>query len=296
EARVLITGESGTGKELVAAAIHDAGGRKGRPFVTVNCAAIPRDLVESEMFGHERGAFTGATERRIGRFELAHEGTLFLDEVGDLSHEAQAKLLRTLETGELQRIGAETVTRIDARVVAATNRQLDDAVSNGGFREDLFFRLNVFPIHLPPLRQRLEDLPALVTHLAERLRPRHPISFNDAALEALTSYSWPGNIRELANVIERLSILSGPVVDAAAVRQVLPGSYAPAQSSPPPGFQLGRSLSDTLDDFERSVIGAALAQAEGNMAEAARILRTDRANLYRRMRRLGLEKSADVES
>ncbi|MFL5403935.1 MAG: sigma-54-dependent transcriptional regulator, partial [Gemmatimonadales bacterium] len=144
EARVLITGESGTGKELVAAAIHDAGGRKGRPFVTVNCAAIPRDLVESEMFGHERGAFTGATERRIGRFELAHEGTLFLDEVGDLSHEAQAKLLRTLETGELQRIGAETVTRIDARVVAATNRQLDDAVSNGGFREDLFFRLNVF--------------------------------------------------------------------------------------------------------------------------------------------------------
>jgi len=174
EARVLITGEFGTGKELVAAAIYDASRRKGRPFITVNCAAIPRDLVESEMFGHERGAFTGATERRLGRFELAHGGTLFLDEVGDLSQEAQAKLLRTLETGELQRIGAEATTRIDARVLAATNRQLGDAVQNGAFREDLFFRLNVFPIELPPLRQRLEDMPALVSHLAERVRPGHP--------------------------------------------------------------------------------------------------------------------------
>jgi two-component system, NtrC family, nitrogen regulation response regulator NtrX len=296
EARVLITGESGTGKELVAAAIHEESRRKGRPFVTVNCAAIPRDLVESEMFGHERGSFTGATERRIGRFELAHSGTLFLDEVGDLSHEAQAKLLRTLETGELQRIGAEAVTRIDARVVAATNRRLDDAVSNGGFREDLFFRLNVFPIHLPPLRERLEDLPALVAHLAERVRPRHAVTFTGGALELLAAYPWPGNIRELANLVERLSILSGPVVDAPAVRQVLraPSSY-PASAGFPPG-QLGRPLNEALDEFERSFIGAALAQADGNMAEAARILQTDRANLYRRMRRLGLEKSADIES
>jgi two-component system nitrogen regulation response regulator NtrX len=294
EARVLITGESGTGKELVAAAIHAASGRRGRAFVTVNCAAIPRDLVESEMFGHERGAFTGATERRLGRFELAHGGTLFLDEVGDLSQEAQAKLLRTLETGELQRIGAEGATRIDARVVAATNRQLDDALSNGGFREDLFFRLNVFPIHLPPLRERLEDLPALVAHLAERVRPRHGASFTDAALEALAGYSWPGNVRELANLVERLSILSGPVVDAPAVRQVLRGSSASAATSS--GSLLGRPLTDSLDEFERNMIGAAVAQAQGNMAEAARILQTDRANLYRRMRRLGLEKSADVES
>ena len=295
EARVLITGESGTGKELVAAAIHEESRRKGRPFVTVNCAAIPRDLVESEMFGHERGSFTGATERRIGRFELAHGGTLFLDEVGDLSQEAQAKLLRTLETGELQRIGAETVTHIDARVVAATNRRLDDAVSNGGFREDLFFRLNVFPIHLPPLRERLEDLPALVAHLAERVRPRHAATFTQAALEALVSYSWPGNIRELANLVERLSILSGPVVDAPAVRQVLRGPSSPPPSADSPAVQLGRPLNDALDEYERSFIGAALAQAEGNMAEAARILQTDRANLYRRMRRLGLEKSVDVE-
>jgi two-component system nitrogen regulation response regulator NtrX len=294
EARVLITGESGTGKELVAAAIHAASRRGGRAFVTVNCAAIPRDLVESEMFGHERGAFTGATERRLGRFELAHGGTLFLDEVGDLSPEAQAKLLRTLETGELQRIGAETTTRIDARVIAATNRQLGEAVSQGIFREDLYFRLNVFPIQLPPLRERLEDLPALVAHLAERARPGHAASFTAQALDALAAYSWPGNVRELANLVERLSILSGPVIDAPAVRQVLRGNAGPAPS-PAPTALLGRSLTETLDDFERELISAAVAQAQGNMAEAARILQTDRANLYRRMRRLGVEKSADVE-
>ena len=294
EARVLITGESGTGKELVAAAIHSASRRRGRAFVTVNCAAIPRDLVESEMFGHERGAFTGATERRLGRFELAHGGTLFLDEVGDLSQEAQAKLLRTLETGELQRIGAETAVRIDARVVSATNRQLGDAVGNGGFREDLFFRLNVFPIELPPLRRRLEDLPALVVHLAERVRPRHAASFTEEALQALAAYSWPGNVRELANLVERLSILSGPVIDAPAVRQVLRGSATPG-SATQPSTVLGRPLTEALDEFERDLICAAVAQAQGNMAEAARILQTDRANLYRRMRRLGVEKSVDAE-
>jgi two-component system nitrogen regulation response regulator NtrX len=294
EARVLITGESGTGKELVAAAIHAASRRRERAFVTVNCAAIPRDLVESEMFGHERGSFTGATERRLGRFELAHGGTLFLDEVGDLSQEAQAKLLRTLETGELQRIGAETMMRIDARVIAATNRQLEEAVSGGAFREDLFFRLNVFPIHLPPLRERLEDLPALVAHLAERVRPRHAARFTDAALDALASYSWPGNVRELANLVERLSILSGPVIDAAAVRQVIRGSPT-APAATPFMTLLGRPLSEALDEFERGLIMAALTQAQYNMAEAARILQTDRANLYRRMRRLGLEKSADSE-
>ena len=294
EARVLITGESGTGKELVAAAIHAASSRRARAFVTVNCAAIPRDLVESEMFGHERGAFTGATERRLGRFELAHDGTLFLDEVGDLSAEAQAKLLRTLETGELQRIGAEHAMRVDVRVVAATNRKLDEAVSDGDFREDLFFRLNVFPIHLPPLRERLEDLPALVTHLAGRVRPRDAVTFTEAALNALASYTWPGNVRELANLVERLSILSAPVVDAPAVRQVLRGAGASAAPTVAPAA--GRSLSDALDEYERALITGALAQAHGNMAEAARMLQTDRANLYRRMRRLGLEKSADVTS
>jgi len=286
EARVLVTGESGTGKELVAAAIHTASRRAGRAFVTVNCAAIPRDLVESEMFGHERGAFTGASERRLGRFELAHEGTLFLDEVGDLSAEAQAKLLRTLESGELQRIGAERSLRVDVRMVAATNRTLEEEVREGRFREDLFFRLNVFPLHLPPLRERLEDLPALVTHLSERVRPRDTAIFTATALEALASYSWPGNVRELANLVERLTILSGPTVDDGAVRQVLRGGPASAPALP----LLGRPLNESLDDFERKLIGAALAQAEGNVAEAARVLQTDRANLYRRMRRLGLDR------
>ncbi|MDQ3138943.1 MAG: sigma-54 dependent transcriptional regulator [Gemmatimonadota bacterium] len=286
EARVLLTGESGTGKELAAAAVHAASRRAGRAFVTVNCAAIPRDLVESEMFGHERGAFTGATERRLGRFELAHKGTLFLDEIGDLSGDAQAKLLRTLETGELQRLGAEGSQRVDVRVVAATNRRLEDAVADGDFREDLFFRLNVFPIRLPPLRERLEDLPALVAHLAERARPRQASPFTPDALEALAGYAWPGNVRELANLIERLLILSGPIIDAPAVRQVLRGGAPP----PPAAAALGRPLSDALDDFERAMIAAALAHAQGSIAEAARVLHTDRANLYRRMRRLGLDR------
>jgi len=286
EARVLLTGESGTGKELAAAAVHSTSRRGRRAFVTVNCAAIPRDLVESEMFGHERGAFTGATERRLGRFELAHQGTLFLDEIADLSADAQAKLLRTLETGDLQRLGAESSQRVDVRIVAATNRRLEDAVADGDFREDLFFRLNVFPIRLPALRERLEDLPALVAHLAERLRPRQAPVFTAEAMEALAAYTWPGNVRELANLVERLIILSGPTVDGAAVRQVLRGGPpAPAASA-----ALGRPLSDALDDYERGLIAAALAQAQRSVAEAARLLQTDRANLYRRMRRLGLDR------
>ncbi|HEX2218977.1 MAG TPA: sigma-54 dependent transcriptional regulator [Gemmatimonadales bacterium] len=292
DARVLITWESGTGKELVAAAVHTASRRARRAFVTVNCAAIPRDLVESEMFGHERGAFTGATERRLGRFELAHEGTLFLDEIGDLSAEAQAKLLRTLETGELQRIGAEMTVRVEVRVVSATNRRLEDEVAAGHFREDLFFRLNVFPITIPPLRERREDLPALVAHLAERVRPRQAVTFTPAALDAMRDYSWPGNVRELANLVERLSILCGPTVDAAAVRGVLRGGPAP----PVPSNALGLPLSDALDEYERTLITAAMAQAEGNVAEAARVLQTDRANLYRRMRRLGIEKATEADS
>ena len=292
EARVLITGESGTGKELVAAAVHAASRRASRAFVTVNCAAIPRDLVESEMFGHERGAFTGATERRLGRFELAHEGTLFLDEIGDLSAESQAKLLRTLETGELQRIGSETTLRVEVRLISATNRRLEEEVAAGNFREDLFFRVNVFPIAIPPLRERLEDLPALVAHLAGRVRPRQAVTFTPAALEAMRDYSWPGNVRELANLVERLSILCGPTVDAAAVRGVLRGGGAP----PVPAGALGLPLSEALDEYERGLISAAMTQAQGNVAEAARVLRTDRANLYRRMRRLGIEKSTEADA
>jgi two-component system, NtrC family, nitrogen regulation response regulator NtrX len=296
EARVLIYGESGTGKELVAHAIHAASARSGKPFVSVNCAAIPRDLVESEMFGHERGAFTGATDRRLGRFELADTGTLFLDEVGDLNLEAQAKLLRVLETGEIQRLGAERVQRVDVRVVAATNQRLDEAVAAGSFREDLYFRLNVFPIEIPPLRQRLEDLPALVEHLARRIRPNRPAAFTAEALGSLASYEWPGNVRELANIVERLSIIGGDEIDAAAVRQVLPraparpAAMAAAAGAAGPGGDDhdGRSLSNLLDDYERALVREALGRAAGNVAEAARALQTDRANLYRRMKRLGL--------
>jgi len=296
ETRVLITGASGTGKELVAAAIHRASSRRDRPFVTVNCAAIPRDLAESEMFGHERGAFTGATERRLGRFELAHRGTLFLDEVGDLSLEAQAKLLRTLETNELHRIGGEENIRVDVRVLAATNHDLEAAVARTGFRQDLFFRLNVFPIHLPALADRLEDLPALVRHLAARVRPRTPPEFTPAALTALGAYAWPGNVRELANIIERLAILGGTVIEAADVARVIPqGSPSRGAAAPPPPPLLTQPLTDALDAYERSLIVAALARAEGNVAEAARILQTDRGNLYRRLKRLGVKPPATGE-
>ncbi|HSB53744.1 MAG TPA: sigma-54 dependent transcriptional regulator [Gemmatimonadales bacterium] len=297
DARVLITGESGTGKELVASAIHRASRRGKEPFVTVNCAAIPRELVESEMFGHERGAFTGATERRLGRFELADKGTLFLDEIGDLNLEAQAKLLRTLETGVLQRLGAEQPTRVDVRVVAATNRRLDQAVAQGGFREDLFFRLNIFPIHIPPLRERMEDLPQLIAHLAHRARPRYPQRYSPEALATLRQYPWPGNIRELANLVERLAILGGETISPDDVLMVLPaaggkGATAPGRSEPtqprPATADPSLSLTELLDRYERELISDALTRAEGNVAEAARVLQTDRANLYRRMKRLGL--------
>jgi len=290
DARVLVTGESGTGKELVAAGIHRASPRARQPFVTVNCAAIPRELIESELFGHERGAFTGALARRMGRFELADGGTLFLDEVGDLSLEAQAKLLRTLETGVLQRVGAERSIKVNVRVIAATNRRLEDAVAAGRFREDLYFRLNVFPIHLPPLRERLGDLTALTTHLAARIRPARPPAVTTEALAALAGYSWPGNVRELANIIERLTILCGDAIGVEDVRRVLPASGSPPPlAAPEPGQVAHRPLTDALDDYERQLIAQALARSEGNIAETARLLQTDRANLYRRMRRLGLK-------
>ncbi len=291
DTRVLITGESGTGKELVAAAIHRGSRRAKRAFIPVNCAAIPRELVESELFGHERGAFTGATERRLGRFALADGGTILLDEIGDLSLEAQAKLLRVLETGELQRVGAERAERVDVRVLAATNRQLEQSVASGAFREDLFFRLNVFPILLPPLRDRAEDIPSLVAHLARRVRPVGTPTFTPPALEALSRYPWPGNVRELANIIERLLIVGGgkPEIGVEAVAAVLPQAAGPR-----PQATGGRAatpelpLSEALDAHERQLIRDALARSNGNVAEAARTLRTDRANLYRRMRRLGL--------
>ena len=289
DARVLITGESGTGKELVAAAIHRSSTRAAKPFVSVNSAAIPRDLVESELFGHERGAFTGATDRRVGRFELADGGTLFLDEVGDLSAEAQAKLLRALESGEIERVGGEKPVRVNVRVLAATNKDLARAVADGRFREDLWFRLNVLPIHVPPLRDRPGDVVSLVRHFAARQRARlgRGVTFDAGALQLLAAYAWPGNVRELANVVERLAILSADgSVGAAAVARVLPGdALRPAAGN----AGLDAPLNESLDRYERELIARALSSARGNVAEAARRLATDRANLYRRMRRLGIE-------
>src|SRR5678816_1716560 len=302
DARVLITGESGTGKELVAAAIHAGGSRKDRPFVRVNCAAIPRDLVESEMFGHERGAFTGATDRRIGRFELAHRGTLFLDEVGDLGAEAQAKLLRAIEAREIERVGGGKPIRVDVRIVSATNKDLIRASGEGAFRDDLLFRLNVIPIPIPPLRERPTDIPALVRHFSalHRMRTGQAMpSWTEEAVAALTRYTWPGNIRELANIVERLAILhAGRTVTHNDIAAVLPLERAARLTPPTPlpdPALLDHSLSDTLDDYERTLIARALSVTGGNVAEAARRLKTDRPNLYRRMRRLGIAVGSVVE-
>jgi two-component system, NtrC family, nitrogen regulation response regulator NtrX len=295
DARVLITGESGTGKEMAATAIHALSPREGRPFVRVNSAAIPTELVESEMFGHERGAFTGATERRRGRFELAHGGTLFLDEVGDLGGGAQAKLLRTLETGVIQRLGGQETLEVDVRVLAATNRDLAQAVRDGQFREDLLFRLEVVVVRMPALRERPEDLPLLVKHLRERLRVRQGLAVPEldaGAMERLARHSWPGNVRELLNLLERLAILhSGTTVGPGPVGEFLhSGSRSRPHDSALSALEADddRSLRERLDAYEKDLIQGALEAADGNVAEAARRLQTDRANLYRRMDRLDL--------
>jgi two-component system, NtrC family, nitrogen regulation response regulator NtrX len=294
DARVLITGESGTGKELAAAAVHRLSPRSQGPFVRLNCAAIPRDLVESELFGHEKGAFTGASERRRGRFELADGGTLLLDEIGDLSQEAQAKLLRALEAGEIERVGGDEPIAIDVRIVAATNRDLGADVAEGRFREDLFFRLHVIPIHIPPLRERRSDVAQLVGHFLERYRARNalkPPRIGAEAMQALERHSWPGNVRELANIVERLMILhAGAEVGPAEIRTVLLGSPVPHGQHPADGAAADGSLNELLDEYERHVIQSALDGADGSVAEAARRLQTDRANLYRRMRRLEIER------
>jgi two-component system nitrogen regulation response regulator NtrX len=289
DARVLVTGESGTGKELAASALHAGSSRAGGPFVRVNCAAIPRDLVESEMFGHEKGAFTGATELRRGRFELADGGTLLLDEVADLGPEAQAKLLRSLEAGRIQRIGADHEQVVDVRLIAATNRDLAERLESGDFREDLFYRLNVLRIEMPPLRERITDVPELVAHFLARFHERDglaPPRIEAEAMRRMQGYRWPGNVRELANVCERLAILhSGRIVrgeDVAAL--VREADVQPAERAD------GVPLTDRVDAFERNLIEDALIACDGNIAEAARVLETDRPNLYRRMRRLGIER------
>jgi two-component system response regulator AtoC len=292
-ATVLLRGETGTGKELVARAIHINSPRESRPFVRVNCAALAPGVLESELFGHEKGAFTGAMARRPGRFELAEGGTLFLDEVGDLPLDVQVKLLRVLQEREFERVGGVETLKADVRVVSATHRDLEALVAEGKFRQDLYYRLNVFPIHLPPLRDRSGDLPLLCEHFIQKFAQstgKTVRGVEPGALASLAAYPWPGNVRELENVIERALILArGPTLAATDLdfgRRSAPAAPAP-QASPSP--DPGRSLYRRLSEQERAEIIAAVERSQGNIAHAARSLGINRSTLYYRMRKHGLE-------
>lgn len=290
EARVLITGENGTGKELVARAIHRISGRKDGPFVEVNCAAIPSELIESELFGHMKGSFTGAVADRAGKFEQADGGTLFLDEVGDMSLAAQAKVLRALEQGVVTRVGSSRSVQVDVRVVAATNKDLEAEIREGHFREDLYYRLNVVPIHVPPLRDRREDIPMLVKHfvgLLERTDRVTPREISRGALERLKDLEWAGNVRELRNTVERLLILSpGSVIEEADVEFLVSGGGG--------GGGLGSELirAETFSDFkeqaERAFLLQKLREHDWNVSETARVIDMPRSNLYKKIERYGL--------
>lgn len=278
---VLIRGESGTGKELVAEAIHRRSPRSAGPLVVVNCAALTETLLESELFGHEKGAFTGAVKRKLGRFELAQEGTLFLDEVGDISPSLQAKLLRVLQEKKLVRVGGTETISIDVRLIAATNRNLEQAIRDGSFREDLYYRLSVFPITVPPLRERPEDVPELVEHFL-KARGRSLEDIDEKVLDQLVAYMWPGNVRELENVIERAVILAGRDRIGLAHLPFL----APAEA-----LSLSARSELNLEQLERESILRALRQTDGNKTEAARLLGITRRALYSRMERLGLREA-----
>lgn len=284
---VLITGESGSGKELVAREIHRKSSRHKGPFVEVNCAAIPRELIESELFGHEKGSFTGAIERKKGKFELADGGTLFLDEVGDMSKDAQAKVLRVIETREFQRVGGARNIKVDVRIIAATNKDLEQEVKKGNFREDLFFRLNVIPIRVPPLRERKDDIPLLVEHflhlIAEQFgKPKKKIS--EAAMKALLEYHWPGNVRELKNLIERLFIMSsGEIITEEDIKASLGMEPAGIQNY----FRL-KTLKEARDAFERDFILKKLEENNWNISKTAESISLERTALYRKLKLLGI--------
>jgi two-component system nitrogen regulation response regulator NtrX len=292
ESRVCILGETGTGKELVARAVHDGSTRRDRPFVTINCAAVPSELIESELFGHERGSFTGAAARHLGKFEQAHGGTLFLDEIGDMPPPMQAKLLRVLQEGELERIGGERPVVVDTRVITATHRDLESLARKGAFREDLYHRIFVFPILLPPLRERVDDIAVLAEHFAGQIAEQNgwkARGFTADALTELTRYGWPGNVRELRNVVERLLLLTDEAVDAAAVRQVLPGRDGAGSRS---GVAAG-PLADRVAAFERETVIAELAAHGHRVAETARALGLERSHLYKKCQQLGIDLKAE---
>jgi len=285
--RVLIYGESGTGKELVAHALHALSPRAAKPFVAVNCAAIPEDSIESELFGHMQGGFTAASERKIGRFQKADGGTLFLDEVADMSLRTQAKVLRALEEQRFEPVGALESVQVDVRVVAATARNLEEEIEKGNFREALFYRLNVIPFHVPPLRERREDIPLLASYFLEeftRAYGRKPKQLTPQALELLQEYHWPGNVRELRNLIERIVILHPQSrIDA----RHIPLQQAKRQSAEKPGQRFG-SLQDVREAAEREYIQKKLEEARGNVSRTAELLGLERSNLYRKMRSLGI--------
>ena len=294
ETRVCILGETGTGKELVARAIHERSPRKDAPFVTLNCAAVPAELIESELFGHEKGAFTGAGSRHIGKFEQAEGGTLFLDEIGDMPVAMQAKLLRVLEEGEVERVGGDKPVKVNVRVLVATHRNLEDLVKQNTFRPDLFHRIYVFPLLLPPLRERLEDFPALVTHFSGQVAVQNgwkEKTFSDDAISELQKYSWPGNIRELRNVVERLILLAeGDAVGRQHVQLAMPANAASDGAGIRPSATHGTgTLAERTENFEKEVLLAEIKRNNFHMTNVARALGLERSHLYKKCQQLGID-------
>jgi len=292
--RVLITGENGTGKELVARAVHEHSKRADGPFVKLNCAAIPSELIESELFGHEKGAFTGATQQRRGKFELADGGTLFLDEVGDMNPNAQAKVLRVLQENELERVGGGETIKVDVRVVAATNKDLQAEIGAARFREDLYYRLAVVPIELPPLRARREDIPQLAQHFLEQVcadNDRRLKTIASSAMTLIMQHDWPGNVRELKNVVERLAILTG---DAEMITEADVAEALPRVKAVKADFARGTPFKDLVAAAEREIIVAALEANDHHVSNTARELQLERSHLYKKMRALGIDHRADT--
>jgi len=291
ETRVCILGETGTGKELVARTLHERSPRHAGPFVTLNCAAVPAELIESELFGHEKGAFTGAAARHTGKFEQAQRGTLFLDEIGDMPIPMQAKLLRVLEENEIERVGGDRPITVDVRVVVATHRNLEELIQQGKFREDLFHRVYVFPLFLPPLRDRQEDIPALIGHFAHQVAAQNgwmPATFASEAIEELQRYPWRGNVRELRNVVERLLLLAtGEAVDVGTVQAALPrNAAAPTGSINQSG---SGPLAQRVEGFERETILAELRRHQNHITQTARALGLERSHLYKKCQQLGID-------
>ncbi|HWZ44364.1 MAG TPA: sigma-54 dependent transcriptional regulator [Candidatus Saccharimonadales bacterium] len=290
ESRVCILGETGTGKELIARTVHEKSQRKDGPYVTLNCAAVPAELIESELFGHEKGSFTGAANRHIGKFEQAHEGTLFLDEIGDMPLAMQAKLLRVLEQGEVERIGGDKPVKVNVRVVVATHRNLEEHVRQGAFRQDLFHRVYVFPVSLPPLRERVEDIPVLVTHFAALITQQNgwrEVRFTPEALAALEVCAWPGNIRELRNVVERLLLFAeDETVTAATVRAALPSQATTGAAVVGP---LIGTLAEKMEKLERQVIVEEIARQNNHITNTAKALGLERSHLYKKCQQLGID-------